>query len=70
MNYMLDTDVLIFLGRGYENRIGRKALQIYNNPESRLFVSQISFWEMEWVGHRILFTTRNTLERQIRNGLK
>jgi PIN domain nuclease of toxin-antitoxin system len=46
MNYILDTNVLIFLGCGYENRISKKALEIYKNPESKLFISQISFWEM------------------------
>ena len=46
MNYILDTNVLIFLGCGYENKIGKKALEIYKNPESKLFISQISFWEM------------------------
>lgn len=46
MNCMLDTHVLIFLGCGYVDRIGRKALEIYKNPESKIFVSQICFWEM------------------------
>ncbi|SPD72578.1 conserved hypothetical protein [uncultured Desulfobacterium sp.] len=46
MNYILDTNVLIFLGCGYEDRIGEKALEIYRDTKSDLFVSQISFWEM------------------------
>jgi PIN domain nuclease of toxin-antitoxin system len=46
MNYILDTNVLIFLGCGYEDRIGKKALEIYRDTKSDLFVSQISFWEM------------------------
>lgn len=46
MNYILDTNVLIFLGCGHEDRIGEKALEIYRDIESKLFVSQISYWEM------------------------
>jgi PIN domain nuclease of toxin-antitoxin system len=46
MNYILDTNVLIFLGCGYEDRIGKKALEIYRDTKSDLFISQISFWEM------------------------
>jgi PIN domain nuclease of toxin-antitoxin system len=46
MNCILDTHVLIFLGCGYDNRIGQKALDVYNDPKSKIFVSQISFWEM------------------------
>lgn len=45
-NYLLDTHVLIYLGCGYENRIGKKALDIYCNSDSKLFVSQISYWEL------------------------
>jgi len=46
MNFILDTNVLIFLGCGYESRISTEALKVYRNPESKLFVCQISFWEM------------------------
>lgn len=46
MNYLLDTNVLIFLGCGYEEKISKKALEIYSSPESNIFISQISFWEM------------------------
>jgi PIN domain nuclease of toxin-antitoxin system len=46
MNCILDTHVLIFLGCGYDNRMGQKALDVYNDPKSKIFVSQISFWEM------------------------
>lgn len=46
MNCILDTHVLILLGCGYENSIGQKALEIYKDSESKVFVSQISFWEM------------------------
>ena len=46
MSYIIDTNVLIFLGCGYKERIGKKALEIYCSPESRIFISQISFWEM------------------------
>jgi len=46
MNYLLDTHVLIFLGCGYVNRMSRKALDIYKNTELKLFICQISFWEM------------------------
>ena len=46
MNYLIDTNVLIFLGCGYEERISKKALEIYSSPESNIFISQISFWEM------------------------
>jgi len=46
MNCILDTHVLIFLGCSYENRIGRKALDAYKDPKSKIFISQISFSEM------------------------
>ena len=46
MNYILDTNILIFLGCGHASRISQKALKVYQNPESKLFVCQISFWEM------------------------
>jgi PIN domain nuclease of toxin-antitoxin system len=46
MNYIIDTNVLIFLGCGYTERIGKKALAIYNSQETNIFISQISFWEM------------------------
>ncbi len=46
MKYLLDTHVLIFLGCGYKDRIGQNALEIYNNPEFKLFISQISYWEI------------------------
>lgn len=46
MNYIIDTNVLIYLGCGYEERIGERALEIYRSPEAKLFISQISFWEM------------------------
>ena len=46
MNCILDTHVLIFFGCGYDNRIGRKALDVYKDPKSKIFISQISFWEM------------------------
>jgi PIN domain nuclease of toxin-antitoxin system len=46
MNCILDTHVLIFLGCGYDNRIERKALDAYKDPNSKIFVSKISFWEM------------------------
>ncbi len=46
MNYLPDTHVLIFFGCGYEDKIGRKAFEILKNINSKLAVSQISFWEM------------------------
>lgn len=46
MRVLLDTHVLIYLGCGYTDRIGKKALKIYKDPESRVSISQISFWEM------------------------
>jgi PIN domain nuclease of toxin-antitoxin system len=46
MSYLLDTHVLIFLGCGEIDRVGKKALGIYQNPDSRIFVSQMSFWEI------------------------
>ena len=46
MNYLLDTHVLIYLGCGNEDKIGRKALETFQNIELTLAVSQISFWEM------------------------
>ena len=46
MKYLLDTHVLIYLGCGDTDQIGKKALKIYKDPDTRIFVSQISFWEM------------------------
>ncbi len=46
MKYLIDTHVLIFLGCGYEDRIAKKAFEIYTSPESNIYISQISFWEM------------------------
>ncbi len=46
MNYLIDTNVLIFLGCGYEDRIGKKAFEIYTSPKSNIYISQISFWEI------------------------
>ncbi|MFH2132820.1 MAG: type II toxin-antitoxin system VapC family toxin, partial [bacterium] len=43
---LLDTHVLIYLGCGYSNQIGKKALEIYKDPDTQIFVSQISFWEI------------------------
>ncbi len=46
MRYLLDTHVLIFLGTGEVDRIGKEALKAYRDPDARVYVSQISFWEM------------------------
>lgn len=46
MRCLLDTHVLIFLGTGDVDRIGEEALGRYQDPETRVYVSQISFWEM------------------------
>ena len=46
MKYLLDTHVLIFLGSGDIDRIGEEALKVYQDPDTRVYVSQISFWEM------------------------
>ena len=46
MNCLLDTHVLIYLGCGTTDRIGRRALEAYADPDSQVYVSQISFWEM------------------------
>jgi len=46
MKYLLDTHVLIYLGCGYTEQVGNKALEIYEDPDTQIFVSQISFWEM------------------------
>ncbi|MBU3915186.1 type II toxin-antitoxin system VapC family toxin [bacterium] len=46
MKYLLDTHVLIYLGCGYDDQIGKKALEIYKDPDAQIFVSQMSFWEM------------------------
>ena len=42
MNCILDTHVLIFLGCGYDNRIGQKALDVYKkhkDPFDRYIIS-------------------------------
>lgn len=46
MKYLLDTHVLIYLGCGDNEQIGKKAFEIYKDPDAQIFVSQISFWEM------------------------
>ncbi|OGL48322.1 MAG: hypothetical protein A2161_12645 [Candidatus Schekmanbacteria bacterium RBG_13_48_7] len=46
MKYLLDTQVLIFLGCGYEERISQKVLNIYKSSDEKIFISQISFWEI------------------------
>jgi len=46
MNCLLDTHVLIYLGCGKTDRVGRRALEAYADPGSQIYVSQISFWEM------------------------
>ena len=46
MKYLLDTQVLIYLGCGYRDRIGRNALEAYSDPESKVFISQMSYFEM------------------------
>ncbi len=46
MKYLIDTQVLIYLGCGNDEQIGGKALKIYKASKSKLYVSQISFWEM------------------------
>ncbi len=46
MKYLLDTHVLIYLGCGDDDQIGKKALEIYKDPDVQIFVSQMSFWEM------------------------
>ena len=46
MRYLLDTHVLIFLGTGDVDRIGKEALKAYRDPDTRVYVSQISFWEI------------------------
>jgi len=46
MKYLLDTQVLIFLGCGYQDRVSQRVLEIYQSPESKIFISQISYWEI------------------------
>jgi PIN domain nuclease of toxin-antitoxin system len=46
MKYLLDTHVLIYLGCEETEEIGKRALEVYKNPDTQLFVSQISYWEM------------------------
>ncbi len=46
MKYLLDTRALIYLGSGYEDKIGEKALKIYKSEKNEIYISQISFWEM------------------------
>ena len=44
--FLLDTAALIYFGCGYERRIGNAALEVFKNPASKLFISQISYWEL------------------------
>jgi PIN domain nuclease of toxin-antitoxin system len=46
VKYILDTQVLIYIGCGTSERIGRKALKVYRDVESEIFISQISYWEL------------------------
>lgn len=46
MKYLLDTQVLIYIGCGTAEKIGRKALRAYRDIESDIYISQISFWEL------------------------
>lgn len=46
MKVLLDTQVLILIGCGAVEKIGKKALEIYRNRKTRTFISQISYWEM------------------------
>lgn len=46
MSYLFDTHVLIYIGCGSTDQIGNRALEAYANPDSLIYVSQISFWEM------------------------
>lgn len=46
MNVLLDTQVLILIGSGAVKKIGKKALEIYLDPKTTAYISQISYWEM------------------------
>lgn len=46
MNVLLDTQVLILIGSGNVKKIGKKALEIYLDPKTTSYISQISYWEM------------------------
>ncbi len=46
MKYLLDTHVLLYLGCNELNQVGKSAREIYQNPKTEIFISQISYWEM------------------------
>lgn len=46
MKYLLDTNILIFLGTGNVGKIGRQALEIYKDANNEMYISQISYWEI------------------------
>ncbi len=46
MSFLLDTHVLIYIGCGMTEQIGNRAIEAYADPETPVYVSQISFWEM------------------------
>ncbi len=46
MSFLLDTHALLYFGCDYREKIGKGALEIFRNPDSKLFVSQIAYWEL------------------------
>ena len=46
MKYLIDTHVLIYLGTGRTDSISKTALDVYKNPDTEIYVSQVSFWEI------------------------
>lgn len=46
MKVLLDTAVLIYLGTGDSRALSNKAIALYQDTKSELFVSPISYWEI------------------------
>ena len=46
MSFIVDTHALIFFGCGHKERIGEKAMEVFKNLSSMLYISQISYWEL------------------------
>ena len=46
MKFIIDTNVLIFLGTGKRDRISDDVMNIYGDQDSQIYISQVSFWEI------------------------
>ncbi|WXU00065.1 MAG: hypothetical protein Ctma_0773 [Catillopecten margaritatus gill symbiont] len=45
MNYLIDTHILVWLIK-YPKKISQQQLNIFQNSENKIYISNISFWEI------------------------